>query len=478
MEIILGKRFLMKQRLSSGAFGEIYEGLDQTNNKKVALKLEKTRANKVQLLGEEAKIYKDLQGFVGFPEFYWFGTQIPYNILSIELLDNSLEGFLRKSGGKFSLKTVLMLADQMISTLECFHRHFYIHRDLKPENFMMGSDEKHNIVYLIDFGLSKRYIDPKNDFSHIPYKTHKNMTGTARYASINSLGGVEQSRRDDMESLGYIFVYFLKGKLPWQGLPGQTREEKYNNILEVKRTTPIDELCSGLPLQFANYLRIVKQLEFTDEPNYSAYREMFRDLLIQKNYIYDFQYDWVAPKATEPSAISAIPQMTPLPLMSQQPQWSQRSQSQTHSQHISQRSDFSLKNANHARKYSFDPRSFSANFPPIDSRNTKVPNKIPDKPTIPALKVPAIHNRRSSHVPTLCPGLNINFSGRSQQQPPQRQLPVINVNQSPTIVHPTKPPLQNKLPIGIGNPPLSPVKNKIPNTDASKFNTNTDQWKI
>lgn len=499
MEIILGRRFIMKQRISSGAFGEIYEGIDQTTNKKVALKLEKTKSNKIQLLGEEAKIYKDLQGFIGFPEFYWFGSQNPYNILSIELLDNSLEGFLNKCGGKFTLKTVLMLADQMISTLECLHRHYYIHRDLKPENFMMGVGDKRSIVYLIDFGLSKRYIDVKNDFTHIPYKNHKSMTGTARYASINSLAGVEQSRRDDMESLGYILVYFLKGHLPWQGLPGKTRDEKYNNILDVKRSTSIEELCSGIPHEFADFIRLTRELEFTDEPNYSSYREMFRDLFIQNNFTFDYNYDWVisnSPSKSIPVAqisqipqndpisqidpnpqfpqMSPIPQMSPLPLMSQQPQYSQASNSH--------RSEFSSRKENPVnapRRHNLENRRFSGNFIQFDLRNVNNSGNNVVNPNVaaPPLKIPLVRNRRSSYVPGGCYGLNIGFSGRqSSQQQSQRQPPIPLLNPNPNYLNQPKSALSNKVSPTNSNSPLSPKMNKIINVINKK--SRPGQWKV
>ena len=126
------------------------------------------------------------------------------------------------------------------------HSRCLIHRDIKPENFLLGMKKKNYLIYLIDFGLSKKYQDIKTN-QHIPYLTGKSLTGTARYASIYSHLGIEQSRRDDLESIGYTLVYLNKGCLPWQGIKGKTKKEKYEKIYEIKNQTSIEDLCSEMP---------------------------------------------------------------------------------------------------------------------------------------------------------------------------------------------------------------------------------------
>ena len=159
----------------------------------------------------------------------------------------------------------------------------------------MGIGKRGNQVNVIDFGLAKKYRDPKTHF-HIPYRENKNLTGTARYASINTHLGVEQSRRDDMESLGYVMLYFCRGSLPWQGLKAATKKQKYDRIMEKKMTTPTEVLCRGFPNEFSIYLNYTRSLRFDDKPDYSYLRKIFRDLFVREGFQYDYVFDWTVYK--------------------------------------------------------------------------------------------------------------------------------------------------------------------------------------
>ena len=170
----------------------------------------------------------------------------------------------------------------------------------------MGIGKRGNQVNVIDFGLAKKYRDPKTHL-HIPYRENKNLTGTARYTSINTHLGVEQSRRDDMESLGYVLMYFLRGQLPWQGLKAATKKQKYDRIMEKKMTTPTETLCRGFPNEFAIYLNYCRSLRFDDKPDYSYLRKLFRDLFVREGFQYDYVFDWsVQQKSQDDSQAAAL----------------------------------------------------------------------------------------------------------------------------------------------------------------------------
>jgi len=172
------------------------------------------------------------------------------------------------------------------------HTKSFIHRDIKPDNFLIGlGKRKLNQVYVIDFGLSKKYRDPKTH-QHIPYVGRKSLTGTARYASINTHLGIEQSRRDDLESLGFVLMYFNRGQLPWQGLKADTKKEKYSKIAEKKMSTPIELLCKHFPTEFATYLNYCRALRFDEKPDYSYLRRLFRNLFFRQGYAADYRFDW------------------------------------------------------------------------------------------------------------------------------------------------------------------------------------------
>lgn len=227
----------------------------------------------------------------GFPRFVWHGNEGDYQIMVIELLGPSLEDLFAYCGRKFSLKTVLLLADQLLGRIEVLHKKGFIHRDLKPENILMGLEENASTLYLIDYGLAKRWKHPTTG-EHIPYKDNKSLTGTARYASANTHNGIEQSRRDDLEGAGYVLLYLLKGELPWQGLRARNKDDKYLKIKKCKIDTPIEQLCHGYPEEFAFYMEYCKNLTFEQNPDYSKIRRIFKELYHKCGFEHDFIYDW------------------------------------------------------------------------------------------------------------------------------------------------------------------------------------------
>ena len=184
MELRVGKKYRLGRKIGSGSFGDIYLGTNMTTGEEVAIKLESVKTKHPQLL-RETKIYRSLHGVVGIPSVRWYGVEGDYNVMVIDLLGKSLEDLFNDCGRRFNLKTVLMLADQLLCRLEIVHTKCYIHRDIKPDNFLMGRGSRRHMVYVIDFGLAKLYRDPRTH-RHIPYREGKNLTGTARYASINT----------------------------------------------------------------------------------------------------------------------------------------------------------------------------------------------------------------------------------------------------------------------------------------------------
>eukprot|EP01104_Vermistella_antarctica_P010135 TRINITY_DN2676_c0_g7_i1.p1 TRINITY_DN2676_c0_g7~~TRINITY_DN2676_c0_g7_i1.p1 ORF type:complete len:375 (+),score=89.49 TRINITY_DN2676_c0_g7_i1:394-1518(+) len=302
-DLRVGSKYRIGRKIGSGSFGSIYLGRNLTNNEEVAIKLESRRSKHPQLQ-YEWKVYQLLQGGVGIPRMMWYGIEGDYNVMVMDLLGPSLEDLFNYCRRKFTLKTVLMLGDQMLRRIEYLHSKNIIHRDLKPDNFLLGLDKTANMVHLIDFGLAKKYRDAKTH-RHILYRENKSLTGTARYASIYTHLGIEQSRRDDLESLGYILLYFCRGALPWQGLKAQTKKQKYERISDKKMSTPVELLCKGFPSEFSNYLNYTRSLRFADKPDYAYLRKMFRDLFMREGFVYDLVYDWTIPKDAAASRTSS-----------------------------------------------------------------------------------------------------------------------------------------------------------------------------
>lgn len=292
---LLFNKYLILKNLGKGSFGKIYLCKDITTNKLYAAKIEYKNIS-ANLLENEYLIMRALNNddnIVNIPTVIKYGFNDIYNILIMKLLGKSLEqifeGVLKKQ--KMSLRCICNLAIQMISILENIHNKNIIHRDIKPSNFLLNNDINNNEIYLIDFGLSKKYRESNNS-NHYILKKSKKLTGTARFASVNAMEGITQSRRDDLESLGYVLIYFLKGKLPWQNIMIKNKEERYNKIKEIKKNIKYNELCKECPNEFMEYIKYIKSLQYEEEPNYNFLKDLFKNALGKSGFQFDYFYDW------------------------------------------------------------------------------------------------------------------------------------------------------------------------------------------
>ena len=319
-EILINNRYLIGPLIGKGLFSEIFDAkMIYANNAHVAAKLEDIDSKYPQL-EFEARIMDKLQGNIGVPLVYYSGECGDYQTLVMQKLGSNLKTLLDKSTGRFGLKTTLLLADKMLCIIEQVHKKGIIHRDIKPENWCIGEGADSHNLYLIDYGLSKVYINERG--KHIPHKKNKTMLGQAIFASVNSHKTIEVSRRDDIESILYMLLLMVVGDLPWiktiyppkgSKFYKMKKETRLLNVYEQKeefsnfqaegnffttykvslRHTNDSNICS-IPREFREVLQMVRNLNFDEEPNYTLYRSKFKQAfrrhfrLFEQNMVYDW----------------------------------------------------------------------------------------------------------------------------------------------------------------------------------------------
>ena len=286
LNVTFFSKYKTLKKLGEGSFGKVYKAV--YDNEFYALKMEEVSLEH-NLLETESTIMQYLQG-PNIPKIEKYGYSKEHNILVMQLLDTSLDDILDKIK-KFSVKTTAMIGYQMINILKYIHDKHIIHRDIKPDNFVMGRKEFNAILYIVDFGLAKKYRSSRT-LKQLPLTKRKSLTGTARYASINALQGYEQSRRDDLESMGYSLMYLLRGNLPWQNLKVKSKSEKYLKILNKKKEISSKELGKNFPIEFAEILDCFKKLGYTEDPDYELYNKKLLTVLDKEKLKFDFIYDW------------------------------------------------------------------------------------------------------------------------------------------------------------------------------------------
>ena len=286
---IFGKYKILKL-IDKGSFGRIFKGINIITKELVAIKAEDWKI-KGDFLESEAYFLYHLKNF-GIPEIKTFGVFKKYKILVQNLLGENLEHIFSKGLYNPNFKDICMVAIQLIDRLEFIHSKYVVHRDLKPENLMIDL-ETGTIIYLIDFGMAKKYRSGKTK-KHIKFCLYNKFSGTLRYCSTNGARGAELSRRDDLESAGYALIYLSqRGYLPWMGYVAKNKSDKYIYNYLTKKNMKEEVLCKYLPKQFCQYMKYVRSLNFEDDPDYNYLRWLFVELLIYFKCKNDLKFSWI-----------------------------------------------------------------------------------------------------------------------------------------------------------------------------------------
>ena len=282
------KKYRILKKIGKGSFGLVYLGKVINSNNYVAMKFEPKNQTDLILERESYLLYY-LRGY-GIPEVITFGHNSKYNILIQTLLGNSINEIFLNNHKKFSMKDCCMIGIQMLDRIEYIHSKYIIHRDIKPDNYLVGNPDT-SLIYLIDFGLAKKYMSSRTG-KHAKFAINKKWSGTSRFASANSLRGVVQSRRDDLESLCYILLFLMKGNLPWDNVFGYNENEDILLIYKIKKYMKPELLFLNLPKEIIEFFKYCKNLDFEQKPNYAYLRSLLLDILKSKNEKNDLLFSW------------------------------------------------------------------------------------------------------------------------------------------------------------------------------------------
>lgn len=285
-------RFTFAEPLGKGGFAFVFAGWDNLMNENVAIKVEnKERKNASRSIKKEYRLLVKLCSYnCPVPKAIWCGRCEDRRVMVMARQGESLSDFFKLCGKIFSLQTTLCVTMELIVILQSLHEAGVLHRDIKLQNFLTGF-MKSSEFYVCDFGLSDFYVDPTNN-QHIPLTKGHSRYGTVRYASLNNHRGIEQSRRDDLESLGFVLIYAAKGSVPWQTIRNEDRRKKWSQVYEMKRRITLDELCEGLPLCFKEYMEAVRALGFDERPDYDYLTGLFQQEYNNQEFTRQTRYDW------------------------------------------------------------------------------------------------------------------------------------------------------------------------------------------
>ena len=268
---LINNKYKLIEKIGSGNFGSIYKAENIRTRELVAIKTESI-LSETKLLKNESIIYQYLANTKGIPIVKWFGKDQLNYYMVLNLLGQSLQN-LRDTRGNFSLKLTLQIGIKVLFLIKTIHDKGLIHRDIKPDNFLFGLNENSKEIYIIDFGFSKTFIDDNSENNHIKMTKMTSIIGSLTYASINAHNFNQLSRRDDLESIGYMLIYLHLGQLEWQNILWEKENNNNDIIKQLKENLGTDQ---RIPVIFKKFITNVRNLTFDETPYYDLLLESFK----------------------------------------------------------------------------------------------------------------------------------------------------------------------------------------------------------